>query len=247
MAWTSAAVRATALGAKAVKRRQRAAWGDFEDRAIAVGPASVRRPAEIPIGGLDQPRPGVGAVRAVEAVLRRQRAAWGDFEDRAIAVGPAREGCPVEDSSLGVLDQPRDGEVAVRYIKAVQRGQRAAWGDFEERAIAVAVGPAPVRRPVEVPTGGLDQPRVGASALRVPSKAVQCRQRATWRDFENRAIAVGPAHFRSPVEVPVGGQYQPRVGLGAVRATALGAKAVKRRQRAAWGDFEGRPAVVGPP
>ena len=110
------------MRAKAVKRRQRAAWGDFEDGAIAVGPAPVRRPVKIPIRGLDQPRPGVGAVRAVEAVQRRQRAAWGDFEDRPVVAGPTFVGCPVE-VPIGGLDQPRLGVGAVRAVKAVQCGE----------------------------------------------------------------------------------------------------------------------------
>ena len=77
-----------------MQRRQRAARGDFEDRPIVVGPAIHRCPVEVPIGGLDQPRPGVATVHATalrtKAVQRRQRAAWGDFEDRAVLiVGPA--------------------------------------------------------------------------------------------------------------------------------------------------------------
>jgi hypothetical protein len=71
-----------------VQRRQLAAWGDSEDRAIAVSSTVQGRPVEVPISGLDQPRWGVFPVRAIEAVQRRQFAAWGDFEDRAIAVGP---------------------------------------------------------------------------------------------------------------------------------------------------------------
>src|SRR5271169_5299593 len=49
------AVRATALGTKVVQRRQRAAGGDFEDRAMAVGPALRSRPVEVSVAGLDQP------------------------------------------------------------------------------------------------------------------------------------------------------------------------------------------------
>ena len=54
---------------EAVQRGQRAAWGDFEDRAVAVRPTSLRCPVEVPIGGLDQPRGGVVAVRATVAKL----------------------------------------------------------------------------------------------------------------------------------------------------------------------------------
>ena len=61
------AIRATASRVDAVKCRRPAAWGDLEDRAIAVRPP-FRRPVEVPIGGLDQPRVRVSAVRAIESV-----------------------------------------------------------------------------------------------------------------------------------------------------------------------------------
>ena len=86
------AVRAIAFRAKAVQRRQLAAWGHFEDCAIVVGPAFVGCPVEVPIGGLDQPRCGAGAVRAIalraKGVQSRQLAAWGHFEDCAVSLGP---------------------------------------------------------------------------------------------------------------------------------------------------------------
>ena len=48
-------------------------------------------------------------------------------------------------------------------VKAEQRGQRATWCHFEDRPTTTVAGVvAPVLRcPVEVPVGGLDQPRVG--------------------------------------------------------------------------------------
>ena len=77
--------RCSYVDAKAVQRGQRAAGGDFEDRAIAVGPATGGCPVEVPVGGLHQPGVRVDAVasRLAEAVQRGQRAAGGDFEDRA--------------------------------------------------------------------------------------------------------------------------------------------------------------------
>jgi hypothetical protein len=51
---------------------------------------------------------------------------------------------------------------------------------------------------------------------------------------KNGAGVVGAASGRCPVEVPVGGLDQPSIGVRAVRAIALRAKAVKRRQRATW-------------
>jgi hypothetical protein len=48
-------------------RRGTASRGDFEDGAVAVGPAIRSCSVEVPIGGLDQPGFGEFAVRAVEA------------------------------------------------------------------------------------------------------------------------------------------------------------------------------------
>src|ERR1035438_6666664 len=57
-------------------------------------------------------------------------------------------------------------------------------------------------------------------------------------DFEDRALAVGPTKIRCPVEVPIGGLDEPRIGVSAVRAVCLGAETVQRGQRATRGDFE---------
>jgi len=123
------------LRAKAIKRGQRAAWGDFEDRAIA-GAALARCPVEVSVGGLDQPCLGVCAVRAVEAMQRLQRATWSDFEDRAGVAGAALECCPVQVSICG-LDQDRGEGCAVRVVEAVQRFEslsdcRSRGRDHEE-------------------------------------------------------------------------------------------------------------------
>ncbi len=56
----------------------------------------------------------------------------------------AIRGCPIE-VPIGGLHQPAERRFAVTVVEAVQRGQRAAWGDFEDRATAAvgcAVGPA---------------------------------------------------------------------------------------------------------
>jgi hypothetical protein len=100
------AVRAKNLGAKAVERRQYAAWSDFENRAIIdVDPAPLRCPIEVPVGTLDQRRVWSFAVRATalrtKVVKRRQGATWGDSEDRATALragasAPAIGRCSVE-------------------------------------------------------------------------------------------------------------------------------------------------------
>ena len=63
-----------------------------------------------------------------------------EAKDRAIVQGPARGGCPVE-PPVGGLHQPRTG--APPAVEAMQCGQGARRGDFEDRAV-VAVRPAPV-------------------------------------------------------------------------------------------------------
>ena len=85
-------------------------------------------------------------------------------------------------------------------------------------------------RPIPVSYTHLDQARVGVFAVRATghygAKAVQCGQRAAGRDFEDGTKFVGSALVRCPVEVPIGGLDQARVGVFAVRATGhYGAKA----------------------
>src|ERR1019366_4791589 len=127
---------------------------------------------EVPICGLNKRGEWVGAapttteVVQVEAVQRGHRAVWSDFEDRAVAVAvvPARLGCPVE-VPVGGLNQSTRALAVNPPIEAVQRGQRAAWCDFENSAIAIAVGPAAGGCPVEVPVSSLNQPSGGALAV----------------------------------------------------------------------------------
>ncbi len=77
-----------------MERRQLAPGGDFEDRAtvsgtVEVGPAVIRCPVELPVGGLNQCCTRVFAVGAIslsaKAVKRGQLASRGDFEDSADA------------------------------------------------------------------------------------------------------------------------------------------------------------------
>src|SRR5208283_5227817 len=135
--------------------------------AIAVGPALRGCPVQGvqgSMGDLNQRRLGDLAIRAIalgaKAVKRRQRAAWSDVENRAVVIGPAVLGCSVE-LSIGGLNQPCNGESAVRVVKGIYRRQRAIRGYFEDRAGAVGPDPALVRCPVEVPVSGLDEPRPG--------------------------------------------------------------------------------------
>src|SRR5271166_1460789 len=79
---------------KAVNRRQRTGWGDFEDRAItvvdAVGPAPRCRSVQVPVAAFNQRKCGRLAVGAsailndgAEGVQRGQLAGSGHLEDRS--------------------------------------------------------------------------------------------------------------------------------------------------------------------
>jgi hypothetical protein len=58
-----------------------------------------------------------------------------------------------------------------------------------------------------------------------------------WRAYKGAGATV-PASQRCPVEISVSGLEQRRLGACAVRASALGAEAVERRQHSARSDFE---------
>ena len=108
------------------------------------------------------------------------------------------------------------GKLAIRATasraKAVQRGERAAWSDFEDRPKALGRAPAE-RRPVEIPINSQDQPREGVLAIRAATlrtKAVQRGECAIWSNFEDLPLALRPADVRCTVKVPIGGLDQPR-------------------------------------
>src|SRR5208337_3343877 len=182
-----------------------------EDSAKSVDQAratpTFSRSIKVSITGQRQPGAWVKTVRAArlraKAVESGQLACWRNFIDRAHAVGTSNEGCSVE-VSVGGLHQPRVGAGTVRAArlraKAVKRGQLACWRDLEDRARAV--GPAKLRRSIEI-SSNLHEASDGISAIRRASrKAVQRGQLACWRDFEDRARAVGPAPVGCTVEIP---------------------------------------------
>lgn len=104
------------------------------------------------------------------------------------AVGP-KLGCPVE-ITVGAIDQGRVRQLAIRAVEGEQSGQRAAWGDLENRAsVADAV---PARGPVEVPVRAFDQSAGGRGAIGI-RETVQSGERAGGSNLEHRAITVGPA------------------------------------------------------
>jgi len=97
--------------------------------------------------------------RTQSSSLRRRandtRAREDETKDGTLVVRSAPVGCPVEVPVTG-LHQSCLWVRAVGDVEAVQCGQRAAWGDFEDDAIAL--GPAKIHRPVEVAAGGLYEP-----------------------------------------------------------------------------------------
>ena len=100
-------------------------------------------------------------------------------------------------SSRRWLAPARVRAVAVSVVEAVQRGQRAAWGDFEDRAtasVSVAAGSACVGCPVEVPVGALHQPgiRVRRQRSSVESKSCRASSACRWGDFEDRPATTTP-------------------------------------------------------
>jgi hypothetical protein len=157
---------------------------------------------------------------------------------------------------VGSLNQPCIRLSAVRAVrllaKAVERSQGAAWCHFEDRTATDVVeqrarDSARGRRSVEVPIGSLNHPcggRFAVSAVSLGAKAVERSQRSAWGDSEDCPDAVCPAGARCAVQISVGGLNKPCQRPGAVSATGLGAKAVKTRECAAWGDFEYRAIVI---
>src|SRR5216684_3453147 len=171
-----------------------------------------------------------------------------DAENRAIAVNPAIGGGSVQ-VPIRSLNQPCSRILAIRAgrlrAKAVERGQRAAQSDFEDRPAVVS--PTYLHDSVQVSVFGLDQWRVqvvaiGTAALR--ASAIQRSQRATQGKFEDSSRAVRPTHNRGPVQVPIAGLDQSRLRKLAVRATAFRTEAIQRAECAALGDFEDRSISV---
>lgn len=248
-----------------------------EDRAVIAGPALVGGPVKVAVGGWHQRGGRQLAVSTTtfttEAVDSRQGSAGGDSEDRATAINTVGAGTARVSSAVKVavrgLHQPGERRPAVSAVvlraKAVEPGQVAAGGDFEDgatpelRTIMDLVGSALAGGPVKVAVIGLKQLAVGELAVRslqpaipVRTKGVKRGQASAGGEFEDGAtpkpatvIAAGPAVAGGPVKVTVSGLNQP-IWTVAVGAVALRAKGVDRGQRPAGGDFEDRPtAVVG--
>lgn len=112
-------------------------------------------------------------------VKRSQRAPGGDLEDRATLVVPAYVRCSVK-VPVGGLHQASARVVAVSDVEAMERGQSAAGGDFEDRTKATrALRPTQPGCPIEVPVGGLHQRGVRLGPVRATTlrtKAVECRE-----------------------------------------------------------------------
>ena len=142
------AVRAVALGAKGVQRSQDPAGSDSKHCPAAVGtvrdPAPGSGPVKVAVCSQDQGA-GIPAISAIDsrakAVEGGQCATGGDLEDGSGIIGSpsTRVGDPVE-VAVRRLHQGTVRIGAVNAVdsraKAIDRGQRAAGGDFENRPAA---------------------------------------------------------------------------------------------------------------
>ncbi len=102
-----------------MQRSQRTLGGDFENRAVIVGSAKLRRAVKVPVGGLHKRGrrlvPVGAAALGAKRVKRGQLAGRGDLEDsaavwRAVAAGASRH--PIEVSAAG-LYHPVKGVLAI--------------------------------------------------------------------------------------------------------------------------------------
>src|SRR5208283_4170047 len=135
------------------------------------------------------------------------------------------------------LHQPGIRELPVRAAaltaKAVQRGQSACRGNFEDRACIVC--PALVGCSVEVPVAGLHESGKGKLTVRataLTAKAVQRVERASIArlvgdKLKDRSNSVGSPTIGCSVEVPVRALHQFIYGCLSVRAAALRTKAIQ--------------------
>jgi len=158
------------LGAETVERCQLATRRDFEDRPIAVGTANLRCPVEVPVGGLYEPF-GVTTVPPIEAVQRREPATWGDLEDRSSkAVAPPRLVVPYRFPLVAWTSIAHGFAPSPLWEPKLYSVVRVPLGVILNSVPQAAdedtvLGSAIVRCSVEVPIGGLDEPRVGVCAV----------------------------------------------------------------------------------
>jgi hypothetical protein len=75
---------------------------------------------------------------------------------------------------------------------------------------------------------------------------VQCGQLATWGDFEDRPIVVGPPILSCSIEIPIVPLHESRTGVAPVWAMALHAEAVKCGQLAAGGNLKDSSNAADP-
>ena len=102
------------------------------------------------------------------------------------------------------MHKPATWLTSVRAVEAVQCGQRAAKGDFEDRA--GPVGPSREGRAVQVSVAALCQPglrlvSVGTAGLR--AKGVQDGYGSPSRDFEDCSNIGGSAHKSRTVQIAI--------------------------------------------
>lgn len=116
----SVAIRATGLQAKVIKRRQGAARGDFEERAVATSATEAHRAVEVSIGSREKSGLRLETVRTVEAMQCSEGAGRREFEDRSVVVCAADVGSSIE-VSVGILNHACVGQRAVGQPDCAQK------------------------------------------------------------------------------------------------------------------------------
>lgn len=115
--------------------------------------ATIRgSPVKDAIGSLKQPPIPYTVRREVETMQRRNCAVWRHLEYCPVLKGSAHIGSTVE-VSISCLNQSGVWLAPFSSVKAVKRGYRSRWRDFEHRAHAIST--CVYRCPIKVPIFGL--------------------------------------------------------------------------------------------
>ena len=204
-----------------------------EPRRVRVS-ADRRRPVEVSIRSLHQPRVGPSAVGADELVNRRRRAAERHLERDADVPRSAEVRRAVQVAVRG-LDQRRD-RIAARGAagEQIERRHRAARRDSEDAAVARG-DPAGVRGAVEVSVARLDEAGVDIRAFarrRAAQRPHRLEAGPVRRHAVDRAVAHGPTVVGRAVQHPVGAlnDRRPRLRPFSRRAE----ERMQERERAGW-------------
>jgi len=214
--------------------------------AIIAGPAVFRRPIEIAIRGLNQAIVRGRTARVLAVTAKSMQGGQGATGSNVEHCAPVKIRCPVK-VSVGALNQRRNKESTVGTVglstKLVKHRQGSSGGDFEHCATTDVAGLAAVASPatvvrcrVKFPVRALNQTCEG---LLGKLQHLKGGQRASGRDFENRAVVIAiPARDRCPVEIPVCTLNQRTKWSGTIGTARLLSKVVKGCKRTSGSDLK---------